>query len=262
MKRNLKLLYFSPTNTTKKIVSSIANAMDPNYEEIDITLPYMRHHKIQFTKDDIVLIGVPTYAGRVPKILQEYFDDIKGNQTLAIFIVTYGNRAYEDALLELKESFESKGFIGFAAGAFVAEHSSTPELATGRPDTNDILKCEQFGSDLAIRLEHLLSYDEIKPLNIPGSNPYVMKPAMPAMAPVTLNSCNLCGACMNHCPSGAIDSINYKHVDVQKCIRCCSCIRLCPVNAKEFTHEAYINFHHMLITNFSQNRCEPEIFCG
>lgn len=262
MKKNLKLLYFSPTNTTKKIVSSIAFAMNPKYEEIDLTLPHMRNHPIEFTSDDIVIIGVPTYAGRVPRILHECFDEITGNQTLAIFITTYGNRAYEDALLELKDIFESKGFIGFAAGAFVAEHSSTPELATGRPDANDINICKQFGSNLAIQLEQLLTYEEIKPFVLPGVRPYVSKPGMPPMAPDTSDSCNSCGLCAKHCPAGAIGLNNFKQIDAQKCIRCCSCIRICPVSAKEFTHEAYLNFHHMLISNFSKRRCEPELFQG
>lgn len=60
MKKNLKLLYFSPTNTTKKIVSSIACAMNPKYEEIDITLPHMRNHPIEFTSDDIKMPTVST----------------------------------------------------------------------------------------------------------------------------------------------------------------------------------------------------------
>lgn len=260
MKKNLKLLYFSPTNTTKKIVSSIAHAISPKYEEIDVTLPHMRNKTIEFTSDDIVMIGVPTYAGRVPKILSDCFERIKGNQTLAVFIVTYGNRAYEDALLELKDIFESKGFISLAGGAFVAEHSSTPELATGRPDKNDFDICKQFGSNLASQLEKLQTYNELKPFTVPGAKPYVVKPKMPAMAPVTSDSCNFCGICAKQCPAGAIDSNNYNQIDVQKCIRCCSCIRNCPMNAKEFTHEAYINFHHMLISNFSKNRCEPELF--
>lgn len=262
MKKNLKLLYFSPTDTTKKIVTSIANSIDSDFIEYDITLPQNRTKPISFTKDDLVIIGVPTYAGRVPKILNDYFDRISASETLAVFIVTYGNRAYEDALLELKDIFTAKGFIGLAAGAFVAEHSSTKELATGRPDVNDLSICMSFGEEIKNRISKFSSVREINDLNVPGEFPYVVKPAMPPMAPVTENSCNSCGICAKHCPTGAISLTNFKEVDANKCLRCCSCIRRCPVSAKEITHEAYVKFHDMLITNFSSKRCEPELFIG
>ena len=78
--------------------------------------------------------GVPTYAGRFPKLLQPYTEKIKGNNSLAVFVATYGNRDYEDSLLELKNIFEDNGFKTLAASTFVTEHSSTSKLATKRPN--------------------------------------------------------------------------------------------------------------------------------
>lgn len=50
--------------------------------------------------------------------------------------------------------------------------------------------------------------------------------------PETINACINCGACIGHCPTGALvqqgDKINYDH---QKCILCDACFAHCPHSA-------------------------------
>ena len=79
MKRKLNLLYFSPTDGTKKIVKEIAKGMDLDYKDFNITLVENRKDELSFDENDIVIVGVPTYAGRFPKLLQPYTEKIKGN---------------------------------------------------------------------------------------------------------------------------------------------------------------------------------------
>ena len=43
------------------------------------------------------------------------------SQTPAVLVVVYGNRAYDDALLELSDIATGAGFVPLAAGAFVGE---------------------------------------------------------------------------------------------------------------------------------------------
>lgn len=163
----------------------------------------------------------------------------------------------------MKDIFTGNGFIGLAAGAFIAEHSSTKELATGRPDAKDLDLCMNFGLDIKKRLSEISSFKDIDKLTVPGEYPYVVKPSsIPQVAPVTDDKCNSCGICAKHCPAAAISFEDYKTIDVNKCLKCCSCIRKCPMSAKEITHGAYTKFHDMLIANFSANRCEPELFIG
>ena len=145
MDKQLNLLYFSATDTTAKIVKEVADGIGQLGKDYDITLPANRQKEITFDSGDIVIIGVPVYAGRVPEFLIDYFTKVKGNQTKAVFIVVYGNRDYEDALLELKDIFEENGFIGIAGGAFIGEHSYTSKLATGRPDKDDLKYAREFG---------------------------------------------------------------------------------------------------------------------
>ena len=255
--KNLNLLYFSPTDGTKKIVKEIANGIGYGYKEFDITLPQNRIENLFFAENDLIIIGVPTYAGRFPKLLKGYLDKISCNKAMAVFVATYGNRDYEDSLLEMKDLFESKGCVGIAAGVFVAEHSST-----NRPNNDDLNIARDFGVQIKNKLHNLNDVSELK-LEVPGNFPYVEK-NMPQvlMAPETDNTCVNCKICTKHCPTSAIDFNDCKTIDAAKCIRCCSCVKRCPVNSKKFTHPAFINMKNMLESNFADIVHMPEIFIG
>lgn len=261
MNKNLKILYFSPTSGTKKIVRTIAESIDSNYEEFDITLPQNRTNNISFSSDDLVIIGMPTYAGRFPKLLYSYLDKITAKNTLGVFITTYGNRDYEDALLEQYDIFTSKGFIGLGAATFITEHSSTSKLATGRPHTKDLKTASDFGCEIIKRVKEINSLSDLTSLTLPGNIPYVEKniPPMP-FTPETNEKCITCGICAKHCPTSAIDFSDCRTIDISKCIKCNSCVKRCPLNAKAMTSEPYKNMQNMLITNFAHNEKEPEIF--
>ena len=261
MNKNLKILYFSPTNGTKKIVKAIAESIDSNYEEFDITLPQNRANNIAFSSDDLVIIGMPTYAGRFPRLLHSYLDKITANNTLGIFITADGNRDYEDALLEQYDIFTAKGFLGLGAATFITEHSSTSKLATGRPDAEDLKTASYFGCEIIKRLKTINSVSDLNSLTLPGKIPYVEKniPPMP-FAPATNEKCVTCGICAKHCPTSAIDFSDCRTINISKCIKCNSCVKRCPLNAKAITSEPYKNMQNMLITNFAHNKKEPEIF--
>lgn len=260
MDKELNLLYFSATDTTAKIIKEIAYGIGEPVKEYDITLPVDRQKELSFHSDDIVIIGVPVYAGRVPEFLTEYFAKVKGNLTKAVFLVVYGNRDYEDALLELKDIFEQNGFIGIAAGAFIGEHSYTAKLATGRPDKDDLKSAREFGMKIKEKLKSKNPHDKIEKLIVKGNYPHKERKPQQPVAPETNDKCIDCGICATHCPKCAIDFMNFKVVDATKCIKCCRCIKRCPVNAKAIKQEAFIQFTQGLIDKFSITRHEPEIF--
>lgn len=263
MNKNLNLLYFSPTDGTKKIITTIAKNINANYKEFDITLPEKRVEEIHFDENDLVIIAVPTYAGRFPKILNTYLDKIKCSRSLAVFVVTYGNRDYEDSLLELKDTFENKEFIGLAAATFITEHSSTEKLATGRPNMDDLKIASDFGLQIKNRLENLNNIDEILSLKVPGQFPYVVKNmAMPPMTPETNDTCVTCGICAKNCPTAAINFEDCKTINPNKCIKCRSCVKKCPFDSKAFTQESYKNMQNILEANFAHIARVPEIFIG
>ncbi|MBU3109206.1 EFR1 family ferrodoxin [Clostridium gasigenes] len=257
----VNLIYFSATDRTAKVVKEIGSAISDELFENDITLEENRNEGLVFTEKDLVIVGVPVYAGRVPKFLVEYFNKVKGNNTLVIFVVTYGNRAYEDALLELKNTFEENGFIGVGATAFVGEHSYTELLGSGRPNKEDLEIAKKFGDRVKIKIDSIKDISEIGNLNVPGNYPYVVKVSkMKPMAPETNDNCIDCGICENCCPTNAISKQNCRIVDRERCIKCCRCIRNCPVSAKEMTNSEYIEMRDFLINNWSNVYNSPEIY--
>ena len=106
--KNIQPVYFSPTHTSAKIVTAIAEGTDIIVnKEIDLTYPCADQKVI--STDSLAIIGVPTYAGRVAPTALERLQKIKGDNTPAIIVVLYGNRDYEDALLELRDSVKQLG---------------------------------------------------------------------------------------------------------------------------------------------------------
>ena len=140
--QSIKTVYFSATGNTKNVVKligeTIARNMNLSYKEIDFTLPQAHKDSYEFTKEELVIFGTPVYAGRVPnKVLPMIQGLFQGNDAFAVPVVTFGNRNYDNALIELRNELENNHFHTIAAGAFVAQHAFTDQLATMRPDKSD-----------------------------------------------------------------------------------------------------------------------------
>jgi len=259
LEKQLNLLYFSPTDTTAKIVQAVGSGIGENVSAIDLTLQKDRQKDLVFGCNDLVIVGVPVYSGRVPEFLIDYFEKVKGDHTLAIFIVVYGNRGYNDALLELKDTFEKKGFIGIAGGAFIGEHSYTTKVGTGRPDLEDLTVARNFGRDIQAKLKGIHDYAQIKTLHVKGNFPYKERMGI-RVVPVTNDACIECGVCAEHCPMYAIDSSSFRDIDADLCLKCSRCIKRCPVSAKSYSDEKFNKMIQSLIDNVSTVRNEPELF--
>ena len=262
MKKQLNLLYFSATDRTAKVVKEIAKGINNPFKEYNLSLPANRQQAFAFDSCDLVIVGVPVYGGRVPAFLADYLMKIKGNSTPAIFVTVYGNRHYDDALLELKNIFESNGFIGIAGGAFVGEHSNTTKVGTSRPDTNDLQIAKRFGVQIKEKLEKNPNISQMPKLTVKGNFPYKDRKSTPPMLPETTEKCINCAICAQHCPMSAINFTNFKDIDATKCISCSSCVKRCPVGAKSINHEIFKKITQGLVDNFSTVRHEPELFMG
>lgn len=262
--RSAKLVCFSPTQTTRTILQSIAEGFAAEEAEVvDFTLPKDRARQLPPFRDSLVLLGVPVYAGRVPLEAAEYLSTLTASQTPAVVVVVYGNRAYDDALLELSDIAAGAGFLPLAAGAFIGEHSfSTAEtpLAPGRPDDRDIAQAEAFGARIKGKLERLTSFGDAAPVSVPGNFPYRKRVRLLKAAPATsIELCTQCGECAPICPTGAIDKDDAIQTDREKCILCCSCIRACPENAR-FTQDAEVRAITDRLLRTCLERREPETF--
>ena len=141
-----RLIFFSPTHTSAKIARAIGEGIGMGRRmETDLTLDEQTS-PIEMN-GELCVIAVPVYGGRVAATALQRLQRLKGNGSPAILVVVYGNRDYEDALLELRDTAVQLGFVPLSASAFIGEHSfSTPELpiAAGRPDADDLQQAREI----------------------------------------------------------------------------------------------------------------------
>jgi ferredoxin/flavodoxin len=266
--RSLKLVYFSPTGTTKKIVEAIAHGIEHIVAEIvDITTPEGRNRHLQTSGDELLVIGAPVYFGRVQTDAIEWFQTIKAHNTPAVCVVVYGNREYDDALLELRDTALITGALPIACAAFLGEHSfsgSETPIAPGRPDADDLSRAISFGRKIKEKISALPSSDHIADITVPGNHPYKdMADSRKRLSGIEFiaveDSCVQCGACAQHCPVGAIDPENSASIDREKCIVCNACIKVCPQHARKINNDMITNIA-LQLSRACQARKEPVYF--
>lgn len=170
---------------------------------------------------------LPVYGGRLPVVAVERLRQIRGQGQAAVAVVVYGNRAYEDALLELTNELTHAGFKVIAAAAFIAEHSIVRAIATGRPSADDHEMAASFARNVVAKMES----GDMSVVQVPGNMPYKDLPKMPVI-PVTLETCGECGRCARLCPVGAIPAHAPHTTDASKCILCMRCVAVCPRRAR------------------------------
>lgn len=225
----INLVYFSATGTTAKIVSAIGAGTGIKENNVCKIISVPREI-VSIPGDELTIFGVPVFSGRVPEIAKEALDKIKGDRSPAIVVCVYGNRDFDDALLELRDIVSENGFVAISAAAFVAQHSIFPEVGGGRPDAADLCLAEEFGRESVATFAAGLTTE----LAISGNNPYRAIKKVPLTPMTRKKKCDRCGACVKNCPVQAIDADNPCKVDKHRCIACAHCISICPTSAKRF----------------------------
>lgn len=264
--KKVTAIYFSPTRGTKKYVETVAKVLDADFSSVDLTNPKNRGKDYAFGPDELVIFGAPVYAGRLPLLEEPLYSRIKGNRTPAIFTVVYGNRAYDDALLETKEFCEKQGFIGIGAAAWLAEHTYSEKLAGGRPDEEDLQEAADFASKIkelfeTSAMEKLLDNGQQKMLvlEVPGNRPYREAKRLPMMTETT-EQCSGCGLCARLCPVGAIQEDGAMTANGERCIGCLRCVKSCPRGGRQAAPAALSAIRSKLEPNFGGTCKKAEYF--
>lgn len=220
-------IIFSPTGGTLKVANIVSKELSQNIETIDLSNINLSNPSLS---GDLAIIAMPSYGGRAPKIAIDRLKKIKGNGIKTIIIAVYGNRAYEDTLIEMYDEAIADGFNVIGAISAVAEHSIVRKYAKNRPDNDDEKQLKQFANKIK---EKLNNSEETKP-NIPGNRPYKIYKGI-GLIPKTTKKCNKCYLCAKKCPVGAISFDDPSKIDSKKCISCMRCVSNCPKSAKNIS---------------------------
>lgn len=249
-------IVFSPTGGTQKVADILTEKWTGTVTRVDLSDGNLAISDIAIEQEDVALIAVPSYGGRVPGLAAQRLGKLKGNGAKCIIVCVYGNRAYEDTLVELKDIAENCGFQTVAAVSAVAEHSIMHQYATGRPDEKDIEELQGFAETIFEQLttgKLTASAPEL-----PGNRPY-KKAGGAGLVPKTDKNCIGCGLCTKNCPAQAINPNNLKTADGKKCISCMRCVVKCPRSARK-VNGAMVSAAALAIKKACSERKGNELF--
>ena len=242
------IFYFSPCGGTKSVADIISKELgDAPMQEL--TTPSMN---TAIDHDTLTFFCFPVYGGRIPKPMYDRMKNISGDKTPCVPVAVFGNRAVDDALLEMSELAEKCGFVTVAGCEMVAPHSIDPQFGAGRPDASDKAKLHEF-------LEKLKAAESFSPVKMPGDPGYAKKKsaALP-LYPVASKECIGCGICEKYCPAGAIKGKHMRTVPT-KCISCMRCVSMCSTESRKVPAPMRLAAH-LTLKKLCSERKEPKFY--
>lgn len=248
-------IYFSPSHTTRKIIDEIANKFEGTQEEYDLLNIVNGNTPKEFDEDTLVIVGMPIFAGRIPKLARDKLINLKGENVPAIAIVNYGNVNIGDALLELNDILKENGFKIVGTATTVSQHSIITDIASGRPDEKDLEKLYEFIEKCKEKLESR-KFNEIA---VPGNELYCDYKEVPLTPICDESLCIYCYECISVCPQQAIADMDPVDTDETLCNACTACIYICPENARYFTGGLFEGMKEKFLANFTKRK-EPEFY--
>ena len=245
-------IFFSPSGTTKKVAEIMSGNFSQEKENCDLL--HFQSEK-ELSNDDIAVVVMPVFAGRLPKTACERLSKIKGNDAKAIAVVNYDNAHVSDALLELVDVLSDNDFNVVAAASTVSHHSIFDGVAVGRPDDEDISKINDF----TVKCNDKIETNESLKADIPGNRPYTDYKQLPFTISCDESVCAFCYDCVNVCPENAIPDDDPVATNLDICSRCTACISICPEDARSFTGDAF-EAKKVDFEKANSERKEPEFY--
>lgn len=222
---------FSPNGTTLEIAKAVTETFPKELvEEIDLTTFENRWKLYQFVRDELIVLALPVYYGRLPLVSDEIFNHLSSNGSAAIGVVTYAYDAGK-ALEEMNSRLTSRGFSVCGLAAFASEYPFDRALGENRPNAADIKEACGFGKTVFEKVSRAFepNYAVVPYAKLEDLRRTVQRPGKPS---IVAASCTRCGLCAQGCPVYAINPHDPTETDSFRCILCGRCIDRCPTGSR------------------------------
>lgn len=229
-------IIFSPTGGTKKVADIVANGFKKDVEIVDLMKADFDFSTVDICPDDLCVLAVPAYGGRIPAPAVPHIAALKGNGAKAVLVAVFGNRVIDETLLELQDIASSAGFAPIAGIEAVAEHSLARVYGAGRPDADDAHELADFVHQIEAYLQIMDNTSMHTELVLPGVRPFKEFKGSSAKPSVS-KRCTSCGLCASQCPTKAISKDAPDITDKSLCIACMRCVTICPNQARYVPQE-------------------------
>lgn len=238
----VKVIYFSPTGTTKKIIKNVIKGIESKQVEyFDLTKDnrISKKEKIDTTKDDLIILGAQVYGGFLYKEYRNYIKNIDFNNKAVAIVLLYGNAVIMFAKREIVSIVKKNNGNVVGYGEFIGEHSfSTKELpvAINRPNTEDINVAISFGKKIIEELKNNIEKNKSLRLfdrfigKVADIKPVHTGRRIFTVSKTDYELCDNCGVYIKKCPKACID--NDIITDKNACIVCMACVKACHNNAR------------------------------
>ena len=251
----VNVIMFSPAGGTARTAEILARELGELTGAVDIAEHDIFYEGIRADRESITIVAMPCYGGRVPQLAAERFKQVNGSGAKTVLLCVYGNRAYEDTLVEMEDLAKERDFDVIAGIAAIAQHSIVHDFAAGRPDSSDAAKLKEFAKKILAKVE---SGDNSKP-KLPGNRPYKKAMGKLGLVPHATKGCLYCGTCAKKCPVQAIDIDKIFGASRRKCISCMRCVANCSVDVRKL-NALELKIVEAKIKKEASKRKEPELF--
>jgi ferredoxin len=235
---NSSILTFSQTGNTLKVARAIGVALESNGVQVE-HVSFLRRRRWNPSAAELIGVGCPVFENRPVELVLDFIKSrelgLAGKKAF-VFVTSGGSPAR--SLWRLGEAVRQAG-AKVVGGIQIRGNVVYPTLADlfpGRPNEDDLARATAFGQALAgcvlrgepLGPEHLLDLRRGRGLyDFLGPRMSRLKrlARLPASDPA---KCDLCGACVQECPSGSIHIKDNKIEFADACIRCYWCWQVCP----------------------------------
>lgn len=235
----IALIYFSPTQNTKRIADVISKEISSKCEisQYNITSYYDRQKRYDFSAYDAFIFGSPIYAGKPPLIFRSWLKELNGNNRKTGIFFTYGGISTGIAQYTMVNLLRERGFTCVSAAEFLAKHTFNAggfKLLESKPNEEEFKFAREFADHtfekFSGKFNVKLKIDE--PHNGINKDKEMegRAKAMIETPSIISERCTECKVCFESCPSNSIRE-DLSAINGETCMRCFSCFQKCPENA-------------------------------